>query len=91
MTTYKKILIIALAAASALVVVPTTKAQHISVEIGDRGYYTHGPSYWHNGAQLYWVPGHWGHHHHWIHGHYVRRSAGVYIAPPHVSVHSHWW
>jgi len=45
----------------------------IHIEIGDRPYYTHGPRYWEGDYEMVWVPGHWSeHHHHWVHGHYVR-------------------
>jgi hypothetical protein len=71
---YKKLLIAACVAASALAGVATTQAQHLSIELGDRPYYTHGPYYHYNGYRMVWVPGHWGHHHRWIHGQYVRRE-----------------
>jgi hypothetical protein len=49
----------------------------ISIDVGDRGYYTNGPGYWAGGAYYVWVPGHWcgwRHHHHiWCHGHYAVR------------------
>ena len=48
-------------------------ALSINIDVGDRGYYTHGPGYWDNGVYLVWVPGHRGPHGHWIHGHYARR------------------
>lgn len=69
-----KLLIAALVAASAIVPVATTQAQHLSIEIGDRGYYNHGPYYYSDGYRMVWVPGHWGHHHRWVHGYYVRRE-----------------
>ncbi len=75
MTIPKKFLIAALVAASALVAVEKSQAQ-ISIELGDRGYYTHGDSYSYNGGVMVWSPGHWGSHHRWIHGHYVRRERG---------------
>ena len=49
------------------------RAQSFNIEIGDRGYYTHGATYWDNDWEMTWAPGHWSEHgHHWIHGHYVR-------------------
>jgi hypothetical protein len=54
----------------------TTQAIGISIDIGDRGYYNHGPWYWNNGVRWYWVPGHWVWRYHrriWIHGYYVPR------------------
>lgn len=71
---HKKLLLAAVIAASALVSVATSQAQHLSIEIGDRGYYNHGPYYYANGYRMVWVPGHWGHHHRWVHGYYVRRE-----------------
>ncbi len=56
--------------------IPASHAANLTIEIGDRPYYTHGPFYWHRGHRWLWVPGHraWRHHHCiWIHGHYVRR------------------
>lgn len=73
MNTYRKILIALFLMVSALVPVANTYAQHITVEVGDRPYYSHGPGYWEGGHKLVWVPGHWNYHHtHWIHGHYRR-------------------
>ena len=68
----KKLLLMALIATSILVPA-AVQAQGISIEIGDRPYYSHGPHYWAGGYQMLWIPGHrsaYGHH--WIHGHYVR-------------------
>ena len=51
----------------------TANAIGISIDVGDRPYYTYGPRYWARGAYWCWVPGHWAwryHHHVWIHGHY---------------------
>jgi hypothetical protein len=48
-------------------------ALSFSINVGDQGYYTHGPGYWYGGVYYIWVPGHWSvrHHHRvWIHGHY---------------------
>jgi hypothetical protein len=91
MSKLKKLLIAAFLVVSAMILAPTSKAE-ITIEVGDRGYYTHGSSYWSHGVEWYWVPGHWGHHHHWIHGHYVRRGVGVAVPVPVpvVRVH-HWW
>jgi hypothetical protein len=50
---------------------PSANAIGISIEVGDRPYYTYGPRYWSGGAYWCWIPGHWGRHHRvWIHGHY---------------------
>jgi hypothetical protein len=54
----------------------TVRAASISIEIGDRPHYRHGPWYWNNGVRWYWVPGHWRWHHGnkiWVHGHYAPR------------------
>jgi hypothetical protein len=48
----------------------TVNAIGINIEVGDRPYYTYGSRYWARGAYWCWVPGHWGRHHYWIHGHY---------------------
>ena len=48
----------------------------VTVEIGDRAYYTRGPGYWAGRVYYVWRPGHWGWRHGrrvWIHGHYVVR------------------
>ena len=54
----------------------TSQAIGLSIEIGDRPYYNHGPWYYEGRVRWYWVPGHWAWRHHhrvWIHGYYVRR------------------
>jgi hypothetical protein len=48
----------------------------VTVEIGDRPYYTHGPGYYVGRTYYVWRPGHWanrGGQRVWIRGHYVRR------------------
>jgi hypothetical protein len=65
-----KLLLVALIAASILVPM-AVQAQGISIEIGDRPYYNHGPHYWAGDYQMIWVPGH-RYHGGWTHGHYVR-------------------
>jgi hypothetical protein len=53
---------------------PGAMAIGISIDLGDRPYYE-GPSYWDDGYEWVWIPGHWSEHHReWIHGHYVRRG-----------------
>ncbi len=44
----------------------------VTVAVGDRPYYTHGPGYWAGRTYYVWRPGHWrmGV---WIRGHYVVR------------------
>jgi hypothetical protein len=54
----------------------TSDAASITISIGDRPHYVHGPWYWNNGARWYWIPGHWRWRHGhriWIHGHYAPR------------------
>ena len=48
----------------------------VTVEVGDRAYYTRGPGYYVGRAYYVWRPGHWAARHGqrvWIHGHYVLR------------------
>lgn len=48
----------------------------VSVAVGDRPYYVHGPAYWVGPTRYVWVPGHfaWRHHHRvWVHGYYLHR------------------
>ena len=50
----------------------TAQAIRLDIEVGDRGFYTHGGGYWDHGVHYCWVPGHWRNHHQfWVHGHYV--------------------
>src|SRR6476469_5976186 len=65
-----KLLLIALVATSILVPA-AVRAQGISIELGDRPYYSHGPRYWAGDYEMIWVPGH-RYHGGWTHGHYVR-------------------
>jgi hypothetical protein len=48
----------------------------VTVEVGDRPYYTHGPGYYVGRTYYVWRPGHWAWRHGqkvWIRGHYVVR------------------
>ena len=48
----------------------------VTVEVGDRAYYTRGPGYYQGRTYYVWRPGHWAARHGqrvWIHGHYVIR------------------
>jgi len=65
-----KLLLIAVLGASILMPA-AVQAQGISIQIGDRPYYSHGPRYWAGDYEMIWVPGHRSGHH-WVHGHYVR-------------------
>lgn len=69
-----RLLIVAIFITGASLVAPEASAQGFSISIGDRPYYTRGPSYWEDGAEYYWVPGRWSGSHRWIRGHYVRRG-----------------
>lgn len=77
MKSLHKFLVVAVLAAGAALLAPEAQAQRITIAIGDRPYYTRGPSYWHRGVRYVWVPGHWGSRHHWVRGHYVRRKSPV--------------
>ena len=49
----------------------------VTVEIGDRPYYTRGPGYYVGRSYYVWRPGHWARRNGqrvWIHGHYVLRG-----------------
>ncbi len=49
----------------------------VTVEVGDRPYYTHGPGYYVGRSYYVWRPGHWGSRNGqrvWIRGHYVLRG-----------------
>src|ERR1700720_134964 len=67
-----KLLLIALVATS-LLVPAAVRAQGISIEIGDRPFYSHGARYWAGDYEMIWVPGHRSESgRRWIHGHYIR-------------------
>lgn len=56
--------------------VSTANAVSVSVAIGDRPYYAHGPYYYVGPVRYVWIPGRhaWRHHHRvWVHGFYARR------------------
>jgi hypothetical protein len=65
-----KLLLVAMVATS-LLVPAAVRAQGISIEIGDRPYYSHGARYWAGDYEMIWVPGHRSRDG-WTHGHYVR-------------------
>lgn len=70
------VLLGALLCTGAITAPTPAQAIGISIEVGDRPYYRHGPYYWHRGARWYWVPGRWVWRHNrkvWIHGHYAPR------------------
>jgi hypothetical protein len=49
----------------------------VTVEVGDRPYYTHGPGYYVGRTYYVWRPGHWANRNGqrvWIRGHYVIRG-----------------
>ncbi|MDQ6622287.1 MAG: hypothetical protein M3Y86_02210 [Verrucomicrobiota bacterium] len=70
MTITNKYLLVATLAAGLLL--PTAaNAIGFNIEIGDRGYYTHGARYYDGDWEYIWVPGH-RHHGHWVHGYYRR-------------------
>lgn len=49
----------------------TLPAQSLSIEIGDRPFYRHGPRYYSGNYEMIWVPGHRSGRY-WVHGRYVR-------------------
>jgi hypothetical protein len=65
------------------------RGAEISVEVGDRPYYTEGPTYWDSGYEYVWAPGHWGPHHRWAHGTYTRHGEFV-KAREHERHHVKW-
>jgi len=70
----KKIAVFAVALLSACVLVQqSANAIGISIEVGDRPFYE-GASYWDDGYEFIWLPGHWDRHHVWVHGRYERRG-----------------
>ena len=75
---YKLAVLLAALLCAGAVVPTTSQAIGVSVYVGDRPYYSHGPWYWNNGVRWYWSPGYWAWRHHhrvWIPGHYAPRHA----------------
>jgi hypothetical protein len=73
---YKLALLLAVLLCGTAMVPTTSQAIGVSVYVGDRPYYTHGPWYWNGGVRWYWAPGYWAWRHHhrvWIPGHYAPR------------------
>jgi hypothetical protein len=69
----KKLMLLVAIAVASVTLGTAVQAAGISIEIGDRPYYSHGPRYYEGDWEMIWVPGHWSDHgHHWIHGHYRR-------------------
>jgi hypothetical protein len=66
-----KLLLVAIIATSILIPA-ALRADGVSIQIGDRPFYSHGPRYWDGDYAMIWVPGHMSSGHHWIHGQYVR-------------------
>ena len=78
---YKLVILLAALLCAGALAPMTSQASSLTISIGDRPYYNHGPWYWNNGVRWYWSPGYWTWRHHhrvWINGHY---------APRH---HRHW-
>lgn len=65
-----KLMLVAILGASILLPV-AVQAAGLSVQIGDRPYYTHGARYWDRDNEMIWMPGHMSRRG-WVHGHYVR-------------------
>ena len=73
---YKLALLLAVLLCGTAMVPTTSQAIGVSVYVGDRPYYNHGPWYWNGGVRWYWSPGYWAWRHHhrvWIPGHYAPR------------------
>jgi hypothetical protein len=68
----KKLLLLVAIGVTSFTFGTTVKASGISIELGDRPYYSHGPRYYEGDWEMIWIPGHWSDGHHWIHGHYRR-------------------
>jgi hypothetical protein len=68
----KTVLLVALVVAGLNFGTARTATAGISIELGDRPYYSHGPRYWEGEYEMIWIPGHWSDGHHWVHGHYRR-------------------
>jgi hypothetical protein len=69
-------LLVAVLLATSAFVSTANAAVAVSVAIGDRPYYVHGPYYYVGPVRYVWVPGRyaWRHHHRvWVHGFYVVR------------------
>ena len=68
-----KLLLLAIVATSILIPAAVVEAQGISISVGDRPYYTHGPRYWAGDYEMVWVPGYRSRvTRRWVRGHYVR-------------------
>src|SRR5687768_7579433 len=68
-----KLMLVAIVAASIFIPAAVVEAQSLSIAIGDRPYYSHGPRYWAGDYEMIWVPGHRSLvSRRWIHGHYIR-------------------
>ncbi len=66
-----KLLLVAIIAASILTPA-AVRAEGISIQVGDRPFYSHGARYWDGDYEMIWVPGQYvALRHHWIHGQYV--------------------
>jgi hypothetical protein len=66
-----KLLLVAIAVS--ILLPAAVGAQGITIQVGDRPFYTHGDRYWDRDSEMVWVPGHMSQDgRHWIHGQYVR-------------------
>jgi hypothetical protein len=65
-----KLLLLAIVATSVLIPA-AVRAQGISIQVGDRPFYNHGPRYWAGDYEMVWAPGH-NDGHRWVHGQYNR-------------------
>ena len=68
-----KLMLVAIVAASIFIPAAVVEAQGISISVGDRPHYTHGPRYWAGDYEMVWVPGYRSRvSRRWVHGHYIR-------------------
>lgn len=74
-----KLILLALFVAGAVIFAPEAQAQRLTISIGDRPYYTHGPYYWHHGVRYDWVPGHYKGRR-WVRGYYRPRRSALHRA-----------
>ena len=74
MTMNRKLLVVAILAASAFLPVVKSEAQRIYVSVEDRPYYRHGREYWRDDVRYVWVPGYRTSSGRWVRGRYVERE-----------------
>lgn len=63
--------ILTLVVAAGVILPTAAQALDFHIDVGDRGYYTHGARYYRGDYEYVWVPGH-REGRHWVHGYYRR-------------------